>query len=376
MDQAMFHLIADGARASQRRRSRGARLMTISLALVVSAGALAGLWLAFRPYRSPVRTTRSPQSPATLSPHIGANVPVGPFPQAIAVGDGDVWVSMPSQDPSTPDELIRVDPSTDRVDATIAVPGPIDGLITGYGAVWASAFERGIGGVVLRIDPQTDRIEATIPGAGGHFAVGDGSVWTSGSNDKQGRTSELSRIDPSTNRIVRTISLDLPAPYITFGEGAVWGTVPTLRPNSTVRSGDLIRIDPTTNDVAATIHVNASPGALAVGDGLVWVWGSVSSTEGVVRIDARTDDIVGQVLQLSEGFDPIGADQTGVWFLTGGKIGTLEHLNGRSLRVDAAMPLAQVPAFRFPPTAALDPRDAVIWVANYRRSVTRIDLEP
>src|SRR5207245_526687 len=123
-----------------------------------------------------------------------------------------------------------------------------------------------------------NQIDATIPGAGGYFAVGDGSVWTSGSNDKQGRTSELSRIDPSTNQIVRTIPLDMPAPYITFGEGAVWGVVPTLLPNSTVGSGDLIRIDPSTNEVAATIHVSASPGALAVGDGLVWVWGSVSVT--------------------------------------------------------------------------------------------------
>ena len=283
-------------------------------------------------------------------------------------------MSVPSQDPSTPDELIRVDPSTDTEDATIAVPGPIDGLITGYGAVWASAFEPGAGRVVLRIDPQTNQIDATIPGAGGYFAVGDGSVWTSGSNDKQGRTSELSRIDPSTNRIVRTIPLDLPAPYITFGEGAVWGVVPTLLPDSTVGSGDLIRIDPTTNEVAATIHVSASPGALAVGDGFVWVWGSVSSTEGVVRIDARTDDVVGQVVPLIEGFFPIGVDETGVWFLTGGEIGSLEHFNSQSLQVDATMPLAQVPAFRFPPTAVLDPGNGIVWIANYQRSVTLIDL--
>jgi len=95
--------------------------------------------------------------------------------------------------------------------------------------------------------------------------------------------------------------------------------VPTLLPDSTVGSGDLIRIDPSTNEIAATIHVSASPGSLAVGDGLVWVWGSVSSTQGVVRIDALTDAVVGQVVPLSEGFFPIGVDQTGVWFLTGGK---------------------------------------------------------
>src|SRR5438309_258838 len=224
-------LASEGIAARRTRRFSGARVATVSLALLVSAVAFAVLWQAFRPVQTRVQTDRSALPLSTLSPHISANVPVGPFPQAIAVGDGGVWVSVPSQDPSTLDELIGIDPSTDKVDATIAVPGPIDGLITDYGAVWASTFEPGTGRVVLRIDPQTDRIDATIPGAGGYFAVGDGSVGTSGSNDQQGRTSELSRIDPSTNRIVRTIPLDLPAPYITFGEGAVWGVVPTLLPD-------------------------------------------------------------------------------------------------------------------------------------------------
>jgi hypothetical protein len=119
--------------------------------------------------------------------------------------------------------------------------------------------------------------------------------------------------------------------------------------------------------------VNASPGNLAVGNGVVWVWGSVSSTKGAIRVDPQTNEVVGQAVPLS-GFSPIGIDPTGVWFMTGGLIGTVEHLNDRSLQVDASVRLTQVPAFRFPPTAALDATDGVTWVANYLRSVTRIDF--
>jgi ABC-type branched-subunit amino acid transport system substrate-binding protein len=133
----------------------------------------------------------------------------------IAAGsNGVVWGLKPTPDAA---ELVRVDPASNTVTATIRVPsGGLDDIAVGAGAVWASDHEAG---VVWRVDPGPPVRQRTVPVATGveSLAFGAGSVWAV--NPLQGT---ISRIDPSTNLVSQTIRIGGTPRDVTFGDGAVW----------------------------------------------------------------------------------------------------------------------------------------------------------
>src|SRR5262249_26307553 len=110
-------------------------------------------------------------------------------------------------------------------------------------------------GTLLRIDPQTNQVVATItlPAKNGHdgasVAVSPGAVWV---NDTVDDT--LIRIDPQTNRIVATIHNQFGPSDVSFGAGAAWV--------STASDPDygLSRIDPQTSQMQAQISVGTNTG--------------------------------------------------------------------------------------------------------------------
>jgi ABC-type branched-subunit amino acid transport system substrate-binding protein len=132
----------------------------------------------------------------------------------IAAGsNGVVWGLKPAAEYA----LVRVDPHSNRVTATIKVPSDgLDDLAVGAGAVWASDAEEG---VVWRIDPGPPVRQRTISVATGvgSLAFGAGSVWAV--NPLRGT---ISRIDPSTNLVSQTIRIGGTPRDVTFGDGAVW----------------------------------------------------------------------------------------------------------------------------------------------------------
>jgi hypothetical protein len=75
---------------------------------------------------------------------------------------------------------------------------------------------------VVRIDPETNRIAASVPVEGDPYelAAGEGSVWVVGNSEEHGDV--LHRIDPRINRVVATMAFprDSTGP-IAAGEGAV-----------------------------------------------------------------------------------------------------------------------------------------------------------
>ncbi len=115
---------------------------------------------------------------ARLSPADGsveAEIPVGPGPRFLAVGEGGVWVL--NQGDGT---VSHVDPATNAVVATIVVDGqPIAGgdIAVGGGFVWA----RTSGTLVVKIDPATDTAVAAYgPRVGsGSVAADDDAMWVS-----------------------------------------------------------------------------------------------------------------------------------------------------------------------------------------------------
>ncbi len=131
------------------------------------------------PVAEPPARTVLPVLPATVAAgsldaaarlHIGPPpVPIGGEAFPVAVGEGAVWVVLHG-------DLVRVDPSRNRVAARVRVSLPeqaVDVQVAG-GTVWV-ATSAGVVGV----DPRTGRVLGTVPtsGRGAPVAPGDGSLW-------------------------------------------------------------------------------------------------------------------------------------------------------------------------------------------------------
>jgi YVTN family beta-propeller protein len=120
---------------------------------------------------------------ARVSPHGGrltGSTQLGVIPVAVKVGYGAVWVGVP--DPNRPAlALWRVDPGTVRVTQTITIGRANTYLASldvalGAGSVWVTNYQAG---TLVRVDPTTLDVIATIK-IGSHpygITVGAGRVW-------------------------------------------------------------------------------------------------------------------------------------------------------------------------------------------------------
>jgi hypothetical protein len=177
------------------------------------------------------------------------------------------------------------DPSTNQLSTTLPA-----GRLFGYGSVWATDPS----GMLLRIDPATGRT-ATSVSVQGHvnwqpqLAIGFDSVWV-GSGD----THTVIRVDAATARIVATIKVISETDsllVVGVGFGSVWA-----QSNAAGGSGILYRIDPATNTIVASIQLGIpSRGGqyggtdIAFDDTSVWT-GDASPT--VTRVDPTTNAVV------------------------------------------------------------------------------------
>jgi len=177
---------------------------------------------------------------------------------SLAAGAGSVWVLT---DPKG--VLSRIDPTTNRIIARIAVAPYSYAATFGFDAVWITntgAHPSEDAGSVQRIDPETNTVTATISvGPIPRFlAAGEGGVWTLNQGD-----GSVTRIDPRTNG---TISIPLGAPGgggdIDAGNGRVW-----VRTSKIL----LVTIDPTTRRIAEVFGPPAGSGAVRVAGNHVWV---------------------------------------------------------------------------------------------------------
>lgn len=201
-------------------------------------------------------------------------------PDWIAVGD-EVWISNKPKD-----VVIRIDPNTNNVAATIAVgKRPCSGLAIGFDSLWVplcgdQTTAQGLARVDLKTGNVSATISITIGNTEGGIAIGASSVWLM--TDKRGT---LARIDPDTSTVVAEIVVPVGSYAVAFGEKAVWVT--------NTDSNTLTRVDPETNLVAETIPVGKKPRFLAVGEGSVW---TLNQEDGsVTRVDAKTNKVVATI---------------------------------------------------------------------------------
>lgn len=229
---------------------------------------------------------------------VAATVAITPRPGGVAVAGDAVWVAASTTFGAAagPPQhtLVRVDPATARVVATVPVPvpmvavavspGPRDGAVWAVGTRDPTAESGEPAGVVVRVDPATGAVVADVElgvGAPSDLAVAADAVWVADS-----RGDRVLRIDPATNRVVAQVSVPGPT-SVAMGPDGVWVASP---------DGKVRRIDPATNRVAATVATGRNPTVVVAGAEGVWV--SNYADEDVVRIDAARQSVAARV-----GFD-------------------------------------------------------------------------
>jgi YVTN family beta-propeller protein len=292
---------------SSLRRARRHLAMTAAVGVLlvglVAYGAFSGL-------RAMDRAAQErPATPAEGSA-IVAEIPIGTGGNAVAVGEGAVWVANGEEG-----SIDRIDPGTNQIVDTIDVGGKgnLD-VAVGAGAVWVqNSGEQAI----QRIDPKTNRVIATIPVSDPvHLGIGGGSVWTS--NYGHG---SVTRIDTSTNAVVATVPVPDSDPHgIAVLDDAVWVALDDAR--------QAVRIDPATNEAVAVVP-SGSYGSLVVGSGSLWGPGPKSS---ILRIDPVSGSVTATIdVGAGEFYQPeLAAGEGSVW------VAAPTDQGSRLLRIDPA----------------------------------------
>jgi hypothetical protein len=301
-------------------------------------------------------------------------LPANTLAGSVAVGAGAVWAEVIPTSGTGENSLIRIDPATDRIEASIPVhPGRVVANDTG---VWVTGR-----GVLERIDPGANAPLASVdlPGDVSAIAATSSDVWTVVIDGSAGGT--LVRIDQATNSIVAETLL---GPEFTgyqdqvlFGAGAVW--VLGVRWNGKDQGaeeygGDLIRVDPATNEIVARIPVDGF--TMAVGDDAVWVkyprdgvFDSSSEDWLWTKVDAVTN----------EPSAPFRMDTGSLGLVTSDGLWSVDYNDSNYVVVTRFDPKTHEVEARSAPIksyfegAVIDPLSGTVWIST-QGTITRVDI--
>jgi|GEM_PF-3462809 len=189
--------------------------------------------------------------------------PGGDTPVAVTFYAGYVWVA--DHDGMPTGAVSKIDPATMAVLDVIPV-GPLsfagpNWIAGAAGSIWVDVPN--IPGVV-RLDPSTDAILATIPDKGscGGLAANDTGIWVAGGGGP-GCLPGITRIDPATNTLVASLNAGGQTNPVALGTGTLWF--------GTEQSRFLGRVDTASDTVVGQLKLPGPTFGLAVGYGYVWV---------------------------------------------------------------------------------------------------------
>jgi len=186
----------------------------------------------------------------------------------------------PPQTPEFPGEnsLARLDPVTLQMTKAIPLTGPYK-IVAAFGSMWVSAWGAGPGSDILRIDPETNDVIASIrvPADPGTLVEASGSLWALAKVTRESpRGWALVRVDPGRDEVTQIIELPrLQGPMsLTVGRGDLWigGW-----------SGRIVRLDPETGRITLTVVTGLPVMDISVGPVGVWVIGQRELAEVDVR---------------------------------------------------------------------------------------------
>ena len=219
----------------------------------------------------------------------GAAGPYWPT-QTLALDGASAWIACKEQS-----RVIRLDPRTGKVRASLRLPSFVTAVAAGYRSLWALS-----GSTLVRIRPATATVTAriTLPTSAPYNVwIGGGSVWVV--DDSAGR---LLRVSPATNRVVAALPVgDGPADMVFSGPSA-WAI--------NHRDRGLVRVDLATNGVTrlATIPGDA-PERLALLAGSLWITGRGTD---LLQVDPATGAVRSTVEIGASGIDVV-ASANALW---------------------------------------------------------------
>lgn len=360
------------------RRAKIQRLLAGSLSVAALLAATGGaITLAGRltePNSGPPAAASSNERPSDsniqVRPQTTAKILVGPSPQAITAGQGAIWAALPNQDGTVGGAVVRIDPSTNEIEAKIPIEIVPRDIGAGSGGVWV-AGQRQNRGMMLRIDPKLNAVAASTIFGDGKLPVGlavvDDAVWTSIS-DSEGESGSVVRVNPQTNQIEADIPLSGLPGDIVVGEGGVW-VLELQVVKDTVGDATVVEIDPATNQRLSAIALNGTSMSLVAGRGSVWVQENGYS---LVRINPQSGEAETIATDVPLGINVFGLGQEGLWF-TGVNLKTNRDEIGlfdvENRQVEASVSLESEVV-----DAVFDPTTRSIWVTDAVDSVIRIDV--
>ena len=210
-------------------------------------------------------------NPATVR----ASIDVKGKPQGMSVGNKRVWVA-------SGDVLDAIDPKTNKLQNTPAVPGRVVSVAIDFESIWVVDRD---GGGVLRLDLNSGQPPKEIPTgvAPSDIVTAYGAVWVSNEGDNT-----VSRIDPATDQ-VQDIRVGKTPHALAAGDDAIWV--------ANIDGGNVSRLDAKTNRIDSNpIEVGTQPNDLDFGGGALWV---CDVFDGDVReIDGETLEQVGDPIQV------------------------------------------------------------------------------
>lgn len=262
---------------------------------------------------------------------------------------GSVWMADTSRD-----ELLRVDPDSRRVVGRLPVAGEL-ALGVGAGSLWALQEGRSRGGFalngpLLRIDPSTNRVTARIalgaiagqPFAGYEVLDGRDEVWVAGPGGAL-------RIDPRTNRVTQAIAApdQLVSTHFALLDGDLWAITEdgrllsfdsrTGRTVSDVRlglpealdlsngpgggliaaaPGALARIEPYSGRVLWRARLGPTVDVWTAAGGLIWVRSSGQGRDRLSALDPETGRVMTRVELEDFGAAGLAAIDDELWLST------------------------------------------------------------
>jgi streptogramin lyase len=210
-------------------------------------------------------------------------------------------------------EIVKLD-STGKVLSRIDACCQPRGVAAGADAVWFTTNK----GTVLRVDPTTDRVAATIPVGTrpGVITTDHDAVWVTEADAHQ-----VVRIDPVSNAVIARIALG------TAQECPSWLAADATSVWVVLHTQGVARIDAATNTVAAqtpSFQANAcQPASIALAGDRVWILDAL--TGSLLALDPETLSTI-STSQLGAGIWQIAGNTNGMW--------ALNQTRGELVRID------------------------------------------
>ena len=222
----------------------------------------------------------------------GEPIPVGPIPSGVAAGEGYVWVGFGEGATS----ISRIQPGSKQVlDDAIEIGRSPSSLAVGEGRVYVAAV---VGDDVVAVDPSSAEVEFRAGKEALEFpsnvATGLGSVWVTDVNKD-----ELVQLTPETLEVEDRIEVGTSPTAVTVGDGFVW--VANF-------DGSVTRVDPGAGNKTESIAVGERLGGLTVGEG--FLWGTASGADLVMRVDTASGQVEGVTI-------PVGDNPQGIAYADG-----------------------------------------------------------